>query len=320
MLNDLLLSVCIPTYNRPELIARTLRSVSVASEKVEIIVTDNSQNNATEIAVNSVMKSAPCSWRYHRNNFSADNSNFELMVMNLNMGVSMAKGRFIYIIHDDDFVVDDGIDMLLADLEGRAAKYPVIKYGAHLVDIDGNIIRTERSRTDRVLQPRDALKAVLSDSSFARFPSVLFRRDVYDKVGDWSIEAAGPLDFEMYVRAFREFGIVEYSDILGCYTIHDQAQTMNLFNRDKVEVLLKIFEQADPAGLLDDEELKSARALFFHQFILGGTYRLLKWLRFRDAKMVMGLFSVPAVNELSTPVKWLPIKLVFRFALLFTRP
>ena len=54
-----------------------------------------------------------------------------------------------------------------------------------------------------------------------------------------------------------------------------------------------------------------AKGLFFHQFILGGTYRLLRGLRLSDAKRVMGLFSSEAVRDLPTPAKWRPIRMAF---------
>ena len=309
-----LLSICVPTYNRPELVKRTLESVYSDSPDVEYIVTDNSTNGDTEAVVSAFFKGRSCAWQYRKNDFPAEMSNFEKMVRNLNRGVELSRGRFIYIIHDDDFVVENGIARLLERLSGESAEYSVIKFGAHLVDLQGNVKRIQRCSKDRFLDKREALKAVLSNSSFARFPSVLFRRDVYERVGAWRIEAAGPLDFDMYIRAFREFGVQEYREVLGCYTIHDQAQTMNLFNEKMVKLNLSLFEEADPEGLLTDREFRAARAKFFHQFILGGTYRLLKWQRFDDAKKVMDLFEIEQVQRMGTPMKWAPVKIAFGLA------
>lgn len=305
-----LLSICIPTYNRPELLKRTLESVVTASDRLEILVTDNSTDDRVEGVTREFMSSAPCDWEYHRNDFPRDKSNLELMVLNLNRGVSLAKGRYIYIIHDDDFMADGAIDMLLRDLEGRASNSAVIKYGVHLVNIDGHVTKTRNCREQRYLTPREALLAVLSNSSFARAPSIVFRRDVYEEVGDWSLEAEG-MDTEIFVRAFRKFGVLELPEVLSCYTIHAQAQTMGLFNEHTIGLLVDLFDQADPEGLLTAAEMCKAKALFFHQFILGGTYRLLRGLRLSDAKRVMSLFSSEAVRDLPTPAKWRPVRMAF---------
>ena len=306
-----LLTICIPTYNRPDLLARLIKSVYVPSDEIELIVTDNSENDVSGQLVKELLCDAVCNWSYHKNDFPGDMPNFEKMAGNWNQCVSLAKGQFIYIIHDDDFVVENGIPMLLDYLKGPAGSYPVIKFGAHLVNLQGVVQRTERSSQDRYLQPREALSSVLRDSSFARFPSVVFRRDVYEIVGPWRKEAGGPIDFDMYVRVFREFGVMEYSQVLGCYTIHDQAQTMKLFNEAMVKLLVWIFEQADPQQLLSPSEFASAKSLFFHQFILGGTYRLIRWRRFREAKGVLRLFQMEGIRDLPTPWKWAPVKLAF---------
>ncbi len=310
-----LVSICIPTYNRPDLLARLIKSVYIQSDEIELIVTDNSEDDVSGQMVKEMLCDAVCDWTYHKNDFPDDMPNFEKMAGNWNKCVALARGRFIYIIHDDDFVVENGIPLLLSYLKGPAADYKVIKFGAHLVNLQGVIQRTERSNRDRYLEPREALSAVLRNSSFARFPSVLFRRDVYDIIGLWRKEASGPIDFDMYVRAFREFGVMEFSEVLGCYTIHDQDQTMKLFDEQMVKLNLWLFEQADPQQLLTSSEFASAKSLFFHQFILGGTYRLVRWRRLREAKAVLRLFRVEGIRELRTPWKWAPVKLAFLLGL-----
>jgi glycosyltransferase involved in cell wall biosynthesis len=310
-----ILSICIPTYNRPELLLRTLRSVCIPSDEIEVIVTDNSEGGQSGELVKDFFKDAPCEWKYHKNDFPAEMPNFDKMVGNLNRCAELARGRYIYIIHDDDFVVENGIQTLLKYLKGPAADYAVIRFAAHLVNLQGDVQRTEYPEADRYLEPKQALNAVLSDSSYARFPSVIFRRDVYDVTGGWREEAAGPIDFDMFVRAFREFGVMEFTEVLGCYTIHDQAQTMNLFTENMVKRNLWLFDQADPKHLLSADEFAAAKALFFHQFILGGTFRLIRWRRLRDAKTVMRLFRMDGVRELPTPMKWAPVKLAFALAL-----
>lgn len=306
-----LLSVCIPTFNRPHLLLRTLQSVCVDSPQLEVIVTDNSHDDATEAAVRNFFEDSPLSWRYHRNNFDPDLPGFELMTRNMNAAARLAGGEFVYIIHDDDFAVAGGIQRLLRALNGKAAEFAVLKFGVQLVDIEGKVQRTERCLRSRYLPPKQALKGVLTDSSFARFPSIVFRRDVYAEVGNWDVGVKGPIDFDMYVRAFREFGVMEYRDLLGCYTVHDASQTMNMFNAAMVENMFSLFAGADPKKLLSERERRRAQASFIHQFLLGGTYRMLRWRRFADARAIYNLLNMPAVEALGTPAKWAPAKMLF---------
>ena len=67
-----LLSICVPTRNRVDLLLRTLRSVQTSSSDVEIVVTDNSEGDETQHAVEALFDGYPGSWRYHKNNFPHD--------------------------------------------------------------------------------------------------------------------------------------------------------------------------------------------------------------------------------------------------------
>ena len=83
-----LISICIPTYNRPTLLRRTLLSINADRDDLEIIVTDNSTNNQSKEVVEQTLSSFPCSWLYHKNEPQVSPAN------NMNAG-SVASERAI---------------------------------------------------------------------------------------------------------------------------------------------------------------------------------------------------------------------------------
>lgn len=304
----MLLSVCIPTYNRKELLLRALQSAMVDSSEVEYIITDNSIDDTTELAVRSFFLGRRANWQYRRNNFESGLPGYHQMTLSMNAGVRMASGRFIYILHDDDYVLPGAVEGLLGVLRGPSANHAVIKFGVRLVELTGKVRRTERCLLPRYLSPRKALRAVLTDSSFARFPAMVFKREVYEKVGSWNLKAREAIDFDFYARAFREYGVMEYRSVLGCYSVHNGAQTMTVFCEGMVLHMLSLFDDADPDGLLSEREFTAARAKFIHQFLLGGTFRMMRMRGWRKAEAVYALFNMPEVRALGTPVKWAALK------------
>jgi glycosyltransferase involved in cell wall biosynthesis len=106
---NILLSICIPTFNRANYLYSNLLSIFNQvdqNEEVEVIVSDNSSTDATPKIVQEFMS----------------NKNFIYFRQQTNIGFSknilqltpMAKGRFCWIVGDDDFILQGAISSVLA--------------------------------------------------------------------------------------------------------------------------------------------------------------------------------------------------------------
>jgi len=308
MNNNALLSVCIPTFNRADLLLRTLKSIPDHPE-IEIIVTDNSTNSISKAVVEKTLGYYATKWIYHKNNFPADWPGSRLMVENFNQGIRLASGEYICYIHDDDFLYPSGLYKILNKL--RTENKDVFMFGINLVDFQGNRKRSQRAKKDAYYPPRKALKKLLSNSSFVRFPAIIARKKAYDTVGYFDPAKKGPTDLDMWARIFSQYGVYHVSDVVAAYTIHDGAETMKTFNEGNISILLDIFDDIESRKLLPPQDLYKSKSLFFHQFILAGAYRILKKGKIREAGEIMNLFKMPPIRTLPAPIKWLPLKLLF---------
>lgn len=303
------LSICVPTYNRPELLSRTLNSIP-DHPLIEIIVTDNSTNDESRKTVESLFGNRQCKWTYHKNDFPEEWPGFKLMVENFNMGLKLAKGKYIQFIHDDDFMARNGLEKILNYITAEDP-YPVYLFGVNLVDFEGRKTRVQRVWRDDFLQPVPALKKTLGNSSFVRFPAIVASREAFSSCGFFNYERRGPTDLDMWARLFARFGVYRVRHTVSAYTIHDKAQTMKTFNVDNIDILMNIFDSIEANKLIPEKEFLHLKSLFFHQFILAGAYRLLKKGEFKGARRIMNLFKTPVIRTLPTPAKWLPLKLLF---------
>lgn len=113
------LSICIPTYNRCEILMKNLDFFRLHnSEKIEIIISDNASMDCTEEEVRSfIQKYNLSNFRYYRNeNNIGPDANFKNVL-------SLAQGKYALLLGDDDFLKDDFFENVIPFLEKREMSF-----------------------------------------------------------------------------------------------------------------------------------------------------------------------------------------------------
>ena len=101
-----LVSVMIPTYNRPALFELTLRSALAQDyEPLEIIVCDNSANDETEALIQKYLGDGRLS--YHRNREAKTKAE------NFMPFEHLAKGEYLQWLMDDDIILPEKISLMM---------------------------------------------------------------------------------------------------------------------------------------------------------------------------------------------------------------
>lgn len=105
-----LLSICIPSYNRPERLRTLLDSIDAAPETVEIVICEDHAPRRTEVqeVVDLFRVSHPYRLTYVENE---KNLGFDA---NLRQLVRSASGEFVVFMGDDDFFVPGALDRFAA--------------------------------------------------------------------------------------------------------------------------------------------------------------------------------------------------------------
>ncbi|TDN55099.1 glycosyltransferase involved in cell wall biosynthesis [Buttiauxella sp. JUb87] len=111
-----LLSICIPTYNRVSYLERLLSSllsqIDSLDGKFEIIISDNASTDNTEKYCAQVVSENSCV-SYVRN---VQNEGWERNYSNLYI---KARGRFVWLIGDDDYLMPDALPNIMNMLDGN---------------------------------------------------------------------------------------------------------------------------------------------------------------------------------------------------------
>lgn len=311
-----LLSICVPTYSRPDTLRQTLRSISPNSEDIEILVCDNASNNINQQVVEEELGSCQCPWRYHRNNLPAGLLGVEMMVENFNMCVKLARGKYLYILHDDDYLLPGGLSTILNKIRATEGQYHMLMFGVRLVNPQGKTLRVQKAQTEEYVSPREALYKHLNNSSFVRWPSLVIQKKAYNAVGLFDRTMWSPTDIDMWVRMFSNFGFYAVPDVITGYVIHENTETIKGYNAQSLQALLKLFEKAHRAKLLTEEEISRTRTNFIYRWILSGVYRSIKNGDPDSARNILSLFRLLPNDGFDITLKWSMLRGIFSLLLL----
>ena len=203
-----LVSVILPTHNRAESVAKAIESVWWQSyNNMElIIVNDGSTDTTGKIISKLSQENSKITIVNNKNNLG--------IVASLNKGISVAGGKYIARLDDDDIWCDDEkIEKQVIFLE-KNPEYCLTGGGVIAIDRHGKEIA-------RYLLPEkdeDIRNAILINNVFAH-TTVVFRKDTFQKVGGYDGQFIFVEDWDLWLKMgsigkfynFQEF-FVSYLD------------------------------------------------------------------------------------------------------------
>lgn len=296
------LTIGIPAYNRPHWLRRNLTSivkqVAATALPVEIVVCDDSTDPACADVAREVLRAhkGPSHYEHHRPALG--------MAQNWNQVIRRAQGEYVMILHDDDYLAPGGCAAILRTLSTPALAHPFLIFGVHLVDANERRLRSQTVAHSVFLPPKDALRKLISNSSFIRFPGVVVRRSCFETLGVFNPSLGYPADLEMWIRLATESGIQQMAPCVAHYTIHEQALTSHMFDANVVQTIWSILQGVKDQQVFSPNEFEHLQSSFFHQFVLAGTVRSLRQRQWKEAQRTFRLFERSPLNSLTTSWKW----------------
>jgi glycosyltransferase involved in cell wall biosynthesis len=289
-------------------VASVVSGAGAEAADIELIVADNSVGDATEAAVRPLLEAWPGPASYTRNDPPLG------MVGNFNRCVELASGRWVHILHDDDYLVPGGLARLRATLGNLPESDRAVLFGVRVVDRTGRLVRRQVPFVRRRLSPKQALRRHLARSSYVRFPAIVVRRDVHAEVGRFDESVKAATDLEMWARVFSAVGLRIEPKVIAAYVVHPAAATERMFTAEYVSTICEIFDRVVRSGVLPEAEVRRAQSHWFHQFVLAGTYRRWRAHDLEAARRVLALFEEEALGGLPPSWRWSPLRLAFALA------
>ncbi len=150
------LSICIPSYNRPAQLFKLLTSIDCRPEDIEIVICEDKSPKQEEIRslVEEYKTQSLYKISYYQNE---KNLGFD---GNLRRLVSLAAGRFIMFMGDDDFFVPGGLDRFLLFLSDNSDKKYILR-SYITTHANGNVETFRYLANTKVLPPGEETVAWL---------------------------------------------------------------------------------------------------------------------------------------------------------------
>lgn len=180
-------SVIIPTYNRPQLIERTVRSALEQTYKnIEIVVIDGDPSGATAKALAPIIKANPgIIIDFHfaqlpRTGTVHDRVN---IARNRNAGIRVATGKYIATLDDDDYWPDkEKLAKQAAFMEAHP-EYSLVAGGVIgiIKHADGTTTRETNNYTE---QDEDIRRMILMNFGIVH-SAIMYKKSDWEKVGGY---------------------------------------------------------------------------------------------------------------------------------------
>jgi len=304
-----LISIVIPAYNRPQWLKRALESIILTkpslSSEIEIVVSDDSDDSSCQIITQETLANWGGKTVYCHNGPALG------MAPNWNQGIKLASGKYILVLHDDDYLLPRGLEKIIDNIK-KISEYAVFLFGVQVVNEQEKILKQQTFPQQQYLSPKIALTRLLSNSSFVRFPAIVVKRDIFLDIGYFNPQWGEPTDIDMWIRLFSRYGVCCIPATTCAYTVHNQALTMGVFKEKTIQTLLDLFTQVESLYLFEESELKNYQSQFLHQFILAGAFRMLRRGRWGEFHQIMELFNLPILKDLPYSRKWGILRMIFQ--------
>ncbi|MBE8967021.1 glycosyltransferase family 2 protein [Nostocales cyanobacterium LEGE 12452] len=226
-----LVSVVIPTYNRPDYLKQAIASaIKQTYQNIEIIISDNCSSENPQAIVASFGDPRIKFWQHPQN---------VGMLANQQYGFKMAQGKYVASLHDDDIWHEDFLAKLVPPLEANSDL--ILAFcDQYIIDANGIINHAGTEENTRAYK-RDKLakgiykpfsKIGLVDKSIPTAASCVIRNNLVDWYSIPS-EVAGMWDLYLtYLFCISGYGAYYYPERLTRYRAHEQTDTMLSGSRD----------------------------------------------------------------------------------------
>jgi glycosyltransferase involved in cell wall biosynthesis len=214
-------SVMMPTYECGDLFEQALRGVldqDPGPDRMQIAVIDD--HSSGDVHARVVRRLAPGRVEVHRHPANVG------LARNWNACIERSRGLWVHVLHQDDVVLPGFYDRLARAADDPAR--PGAAFCRHdFIDDSGRPVN--RSAIER--ETAGVLEGWLGSISrrqLIQCPSIVVRRDVYERLGGFRTDLCYALDWEMWVRIAAHYPVWFEPEPLACYRMHGGNETSRL--------------------------------------------------------------------------------------------
>lgn len=235
-MNEVLVSVVVPTFNRANYLGRSIDSALVSCRGVahEIIVVDDLSTDHTAEVVSAY---DPGVVKYLRCESKQGGGGAR------NVGIAAASGEFIAFLDSDTIWAPDKIQRQLKVLESTSCRVDGVYSLVRKVDPDGREIEV----FPRKIHSENVFMNLLVDN-FIDTPSAVVRSEVARDIGGFDPSLPRFQDWEFFLRASQKFELIGIDEVL--LDSIELPDSISKNDAARVTALKRIFERHYSPGMV----------------------------------------------------------------------
>jgi glycosyltransferase involved in cell wall biosynthesis len=232
-----LITTVIPTYRRPRLLRRAIKSVLAQTYPYfQVFVYDNASGDETALVVRELAKADPrVKYHCHPENIGG--------FKNFAYGMEHVETPFFSLLSDDDVLLPDMYQVALAGIH----EFPEAMMSAAatiFVDEQGRVLGVPTSSwRPGLYTPPEGMLAMVQHRAHPNWTGALFRREVLEKVGNLDVEVGNPCDLDFELRIAAHFPIVVSLKPVGILVVHSASQSASGTFEEKFAGWLKMIHK-----------------------------------------------------------------------------
>ena len=226
-----LVSVIIPTYNRPDLVKKALTSITQQTyPNIEVIVVNDAGQDVGEI-VRTFADRLKIVYQNNRQNQGAGGAR--------NTGMSLARGQYIAFLDDDDIYYPAHLQILI---ESLAANLDVIGVYSDAVQVNILMEGSEKKVISRqVVFSVDYSLDILLVQNFIPNLCLVIRSSILSKTGGFDVQLKALEDWEWLLR-LAQHGLLKHVPLVTAeYQTKLNSESRNLMTMDQKADLYRSF-------------------------------------------------------------------------------
>ncbi|MGI9665904.1 MAG: glycosyltransferase [Acidimicrobiia bacterium] len=225
-------SVCLPTYNGEAFLAQTLETILAQSfENFEVIIADDDSTDDTVGIVES----------FDDPRISLSHNSERLgLPGNWNKCLSLARGEYVCVFHQDDVMQPENLERKVA-LLGHDPTIGFVHSGVETIVEEGAPPApsewVENSASDTIFDGTEYFRRLLLEGNLISAPSVVARRELFLEHGGFDEDLGFACDYALWLRMCVSHNVGFVSDALVGYRWHGENATHEFeFERGAKEV------------------------------------------------------------------------------------
>jgi len=227
-------SVCVPVYNGAEYIRDCINSIlSQSFNDFELIIVNDASTDDSKKIIQS--------YRDPRIKYVENDRNLGL-IGNWNSCLNLSRGEYINVFHQDDIMSHNILEkkVTLLDLEKQVG---LVYSDTLVIDHKKNIklnhwFNLLEPNVDFIRPGQSFFDLMFVNLNMICCPSVMARRECFEKIGGFDARLPFSVDMEMWMRISLFYDIAYLSEPLMQYRFHDSNLTHRYMVLDLIHIYL----------------------------------------------------------------------------------